>query len=86
MAYIAIVKKTFRLRKVFLLQALMPPSFYSERIYDKRYNPCQLMDMAIFGEAQRNTTNTGLVSAGLILQPWLASCRRHFRRDQRSNR
>jgi NitT/TauT family transport system substrate-binding protein len=35
--FIAIVKKTFRLRKVFLLQALMPPSFYSQRIYDKRY-------------------------------------------------
>jgi hypothetical protein len=34
---IAIVKKTFRLRKVLLLQALMPPSFYLERKYDKRY-------------------------------------------------
>ena len=34
--YIAIVKKTFRLQKVFLLQPLMPPSFYPERIYDKR--------------------------------------------------
>jgi hypothetical protein len=37
--FIAIVKKTFRLREVFLLQPLMPPSFYSEYIYDKRYNP-----------------------------------------------
>ena len=38
-AFIAIVKKTFRLRKVFLLQPLMPPSFFcSERIYDKRYD------------------------------------------------
>jgi hypothetical protein len=35
---IAIVEKTFRLREVFLLQALMPPSFYAERMYDKRYN------------------------------------------------
>jgi hypothetical protein len=33
----AVVKKTFRLRRVFLLQPLMPPSFYQERIYDKRY-------------------------------------------------
>jgi hypothetical protein len=39
--FIALVKKTFRLRKVFLLQALMPPSFYSERIDDKRYDPPQ---------------------------------------------
>jgi hypothetical protein len=37
-AFIAIVKKTFRLREVFLLQPLMPPSLYSEYIYDKRYN------------------------------------------------
>ena len=31
-------KKTFRLREVFLLQTLMPQSYYSEHIYDKRYS------------------------------------------------
>jgi len=36
--FITVVKKTFRLREVFLLQTLMPPSYYAEHIYDKRYN------------------------------------------------
>ena len=36
-------KKTFRLREVFLLQTLMPPSNYSELIYDKRYNFGQIL-------------------------------------------
>ena len=36
--FIAVVKKAFRLREVFLLQTLMPPSYYSEHIYDKRYS------------------------------------------------
>jgi hypothetical protein len=36
--FIAIVKKMFRLREVFVLQALMPPSFYAEYIYEKRHN------------------------------------------------
>jgi hypothetical protein len=30
-------KKNVPLAEGFLLQALMPPSFYLERIYDKRY-------------------------------------------------
>jgi hypothetical protein len=53
--FIAIFKKTFRLRKVFLLQPLMPPSFYAERIYDKRYNRRYRLDPAARGPSARST-------------------------------